>query len=149
MNHDNRCFYLEKFAMERKTVLVVDDNLLLSKTIDICLSKRGHDVKVFCNGTDAVKYLFEEKPDSIVMDIKLPDCDGWFIASILSKFEWAKDVPLIMMSVLDPDGGKVAEMKPYAYIQKPFDMGLLLQTVERSLSEGRASLADNMRNPLN
>ena len=135
--------------MERKKVLVVDDNLLLSKTIDICLSKRGHDVRVFCNGTDAVKYLFEEKPDSIVMDTKLPDCDGWFIARLLGELEWGKNIPLIVTSVLEPEGGRVAEAKLYAYIQKPFDMGLLLQTVERSLNESRASLADKMRNPLN
>jgi len=135
--------------MERKKVLVVDDNSLLSKTIDICLRKRGHDVRVFCNGTDAVKYLSEEKPDSIVMDMKLPDCDGWFIARLLGKLDWGKDVPLIVTSVLDPKGGRVAEVKLYAYIQKPFDMGLLLQTVERSLSEGRDPLANNMRNPLN
>jgi len=135
--------------MERKKVLVVDDNSLLSKTIDICLRKRGHDVRVFCNGTDAVKYLFEEKPDSIVMDIKLPDCDGWFIARLLGELEWAKNIPLIVTSVLEPKGGRVAEVKLYAYIQKPFDMGLLLQTVERSLSESKAPLADTMRNPLN
>jgi len=135
--------------MERKKVLVVDDNLLLSKTIDICLSRRGHDVRVFCNGTDAVKYLFEEKPDSIVMDTKLPDCDGWFIARLLGELEWGKNIPLIVTSVLEPEGGRVAEAKLYAYIQKPFDMGLLLQTVERSLSESRALLANNMRNPLN
>ncbi len=135
--------------MERKKVLVVDDNYLLSKTIDICLRKRGHDVRVFCNGTDAVKYLSEEKPDSIVMDMKLPDCDGWFIARLLGELEWGKNIPLIVTSVLDPKGGRVAEVKLYAYIQKPFDMGLLLQTVERSLSEGRAPLAENIRDPLN
>jgi DNA-binding response OmpR family regulator len=135
--------------MERKKVLVVDDNSLLSKTIDICLRKRGHDVRVFCNGTDAVKYLSEEKPDSIVMDMKLPDCDGWFIARLLGELEWAKNIPLIVTSVLEPEGGKAADVKLYAYIQKPFDMGLLLQTVERSLSESRASLSENMRNPLN
>jgi len=149
INHDNSSFYLEKSAMERKKVLVVDDNSLLSKTIDICLRKRGHDVRVFCNGTDAVKYLFEEKPDSIVMDTKLPDCDGWFIARLLGELEWGKNIPLIVTSVLEPEGGRVAEAKLYAYIQKPFDMGLLLQTVERSLSESRALLANNMRNPLN
>jgi DNA-binding response OmpR family regulator len=135
--------------MERKKVLVVDDNSLLSKTIDICLRKRGHDVRVFCNGTDAVKYLSEEKPDSIVMDMKLPDCDGWFIARLLGELEWAKNIPLSVTSVLEPEGGKAADVKLYAYIQKPFDMGLLLQTVERSLSESRASLSENMRNPLN
>ena len=44
--------------MERKKVVIVDDDMLLSKTIDICLSKRGHDVRVIYSGVDAVKYLF-------------------------------------------------------------------------------------------
>jgi DNA-binding response OmpR family regulator len=92
-------------------------------------------VKVFNSGADAVKYLFEERPDSIVLDIKLAECNGWFIAEVLEKLEWAKEVPLIVMSVLDPDGHKVATIKPYAYIQKPFDMEHLLQTVELSLSQ--------------
>lgn len=112
----------------------MDDDSLLSKTIDICLRKSGHDVKVLCNGVDAAKYLYEEKPDSIVLDIRLPDCDGWFIAQLLGKLDWLKKVPIIVVSVLDPDRRKVAEVKPYAYIQKPFDMGQLLQTIERSLN---------------
>jgi len=118
----------------RKKVVIVDDDTLLSKTIDICLSKRGHDVRVFYSGVDAVRYLFEEKPDSIVLDIRLPDCDGWFIARLLEKLEWSERVPIIVTSVLEPDRREVAEVKPYAYIQKPFDMGQLMQTVERSLS---------------
>ena len=120
--------------MGRKKVVIVDDDTLLSKTIDICLSKRGHDVRVFYSGVDAVRYLFEEKPDSIVLDIRLPDCDGWFIARLLEKLEWSERVPIIVTSVLEPDRREVAEVKPYAYIQKPFDMGQLMQTVERSLS---------------
>ena len=120
-----------------KKILIVDDDSLVSKTIDMCLSKRGHEVKVFYSGVDAVKYLFEEKPDSIVLDIRLPDCEGWFIAKLLEKLEGLENVPVIVTSVLDPDRSKVAEVKPYAYIQKPFDMGQLVQVVERSLSEER------------
>ena len=123
--------------MGRKKVVIVDDDSLISKAIDICLSKRGHDVKVFYSGVDAVKHLFKEKPDSVVLDIRLPDCDGWFIAKLLDKLEWEEKVPLIVMSVLDADRGEVAEVKPYAYIQKPFDIGYLVQTVERSLNEAR------------
>lgn len=121
--------------MGRKRILIIDDDSILSRTIDMCLTKKGHDVKVSYNGADAVKYLFEEKADSILLDIRLPDCDGWFIAELLEKLEWAKTVPLIVMSVLDPDRMKVAEIKPYAYIHKPFDIGQLMETVERSLSE--------------
>ena len=118
-----------------KKIVVVDDDSLLSKTIDICLSKRGHDVRVCYSGVDAVKYLFEEKPDSVVLDIRLPDCDGWFIARLLEKLEGLEKVPVIVISVVDPDRREVAEIKPYAYIRKPFDMGQLVQTVEKSLSE--------------
>ena len=121
-------------AVARKKIVIVDDDALLSKTIDMCLSKKGHDVKVVYTGVDAVKHLFDEKPDSILLDIKLPDCDGWFIAKLLDKLESTKKVPLIVISVLEPDRGRIAETKPYAYIQKPFDMGQLMQAVEGSLS---------------
>ena len=119
--------------MGRKRILIVDDDSLLAKTIDMCLSKKGYDVKVFYKGVDAVKYLFEEKPDLILLDIRLPDCDGWFLAKLLEKLELAERVPLVVISVLEPDRGKVAEAKPYAYIQKPFDMAQLMQVVERTL----------------
>jgi DNA-binding response OmpR family regulator len=119
--------------MTKKRILVVDDDFLLAATIDMCLSKRGHSVKVFHSGANAVKYLFEERPDLMVVDIRLPDCEGWFLAEILKKLDLSQKVPIIVMSVLDPDRVKVADAKPYAYIQKPFDMGQLIQAVEKSL----------------
>ena len=119
--------------MTKKRILVVDDDFLLAATIDMCLTKRGHNVKVFHNGANAVKYLFEEKPDLMLVDIRLPDCEGWFLAEILKKLDLSQKVPMIVMSVLDPDRVKVADAKPYAYIQKPFDMGQLIQAVEKSL----------------
>ena len=119
--------------MTKKRILVVDDDFLLAATIDMCLSKRGHKVKVFHSGANAVKHLFEERPDLMVVDIRLPDCEGWFLAEILKKLDLSQKVPFIVMSVLDPDRAKVAEAKPYAYIQKPFDMGQLIQAVEKGL----------------
>lgn len=122
--------------MEKKRVLVVDDDLLLVKTIEMCLSKRGHEVMAFHSGVDAVRCLFEDRPDLMVLDIRLPDCDGWFLAKLLERLELAERVPLIVISVLEPDRGKVAEARPYAYIQKPFDMGYLMQVVEKGLVGG-------------
>ena len=130
--------------MGRKRILIVDDDSLLAKTIDMCLSKKGYDVKVFYRGVDAVKYLFEEKPDLVLLDIRLPDCDGWFLAKLLEKLELAERVPLVVISVLEPDRGKVAEAKPYAYIQKPFDMAQLMQVVERSLVGERQPVSAHM-----
>ena len=118
--------------MSGKRILVVDDDSLLAKTIDVCLTRRGHNVKVFHSGANAVKYLFEEQPDLMLVDIRLPDCDGWFLAEMLKKLELSQKVRMIVISVLDPDRGKVADAKLCAYIQKPFDMGQLMQAVEKS-----------------
>ena len=126
--------------MTKKRIFIVDDDSLIAKTIDMCLSRRGHEVKVFHNGVDAVMSLMEEKPSSVVLDIRLPDCDGWFIAKVLEKLGTAGKVPLIVVSVLDPDPKIIAEVRPYAYIHKPFDMGQLLNTVESSLVEQETSV---------
>ena len=119
-----------------KKILVVDDDSIIAKIIDMSLSRRGHDVKVFHSGVDAVRHIFLERPDSVVLDIRLPDCDGWFIAKLLEKVEGVEKVPVIVTSVLEPDYRKVDEHRPYAYIQKPFDMGQLVEAVEGSLSGG-------------
>jgi DNA-binding response OmpR family regulator len=115
----------------------VNDNLLLSKAIETSLSKRGYDVKTFGKGADAIKYLFEEKPDLVLLNSRLPDCDGWFLARLLNKLGLGQEIPLIVISDLEPDREKLAEVKPYAYIQKPFDMAELTQVVERSLVRER------------
>ena len=86
--------------MARKRILIVDDNFLLVKAMDMYLSKKGYDVKVFSKGADAVKYLFEEKPDLVLLNIRLPDCDGWFLARLLNKLGLAQEVPLIVISDL-------------------------------------------------
>jgi DNA-binding response OmpR family regulator len=119
-----------------KKILVVDDDSIIAKIIDMSLSRRGHEVKVFHSGVDAVRHIFVERPDSVVLDIRLPDCDGWFIAKLLEKVEGLEKVPIIVTSVLEPDHRKVDEHRPYAYIQKPFDMGQLVEAVEGSLSGG-------------
>ncbi len=121
--------------MRKKKIMIVDDDILLAHTMDMCLSKRGHEVKAVYTGVDAVKSLFKEKPDLMVLDIGLPDCNGWFLAKLLGKLDWAEKIPIILMSILDPEREKIAEAKPYAYIQKPFDMGQLIGMVEKSLSE--------------
>ena len=133
VSNDNRDFFRVS-VMRKKKIVIVDDDVLLLKTMNIYLSKKGYDVSVFRNGTEAIECPFEEKLDLLVLDIRLPDYDGWSLAEILEKHEWAKNVPLIIISACDPDRAKIAEVKPYAYIQKPFEMEQLVRTVERSLA---------------
>jgi len=121
-------------GMGGKKILIVDDDHLLTRTIDLGLRNRGYEVKVIYSAAAAVKSLIQEKPDLIVLDIRLPDCDGWFIPELLRELEMAQGVAVIVMSVLDPDREMIKLNKPYAFIQKPFDMGEFLHLVERSLA---------------
>ncbi len=120
-------------GMGGKKILIVDDDHLLTRTIDLGLRNRGYEVKVIYSAAAAVKSLIHEKPDLIVLDIRLPDCDGWFIPELLRELEMAQGVAVIVMSVLDPDREMIKLNKPYAFIQKPFDMGEFIHLVERSL----------------
>ncbi|MBE0480386.1 MAG: response regulator transcription factor [Dehalococcoidia bacterium] len=121
--------------MPKKKVLLIDDNTLLSGMVRHCLTARGHEVRTSHSGVDAVGHLFQEIPDTIVLDLLLPDCDGWFITRLLERLD-QKQVPVIIVSVLDPDRREIGDLNVFAYIQKPFDMEELLETVERSLGNG-------------
>ena len=118
-----------------KRIVIVEDDALLSTTVGISLRNRGHCVRVFHRGTDAALHLSEEKPDLLVLDVRLPDCDGWSLAGFLERLKLLDGIPVIVMSTLEPDRRKVAEVRPYAYVQKPFDIGQLIETVEQGLSE--------------
>ena len=119
-----------------KKIIIVDDDHLLTRTIDMGLRNRGYEVKVLYSAAAAVKSLIHDKPDLIVLDIRLPDCDGWFIPELMRELEMAQGVAVIVMSVLDPDRNMITLNKPYAFIQKPFDMGEFIHLVERSLATG-------------
>jgi DNA-binding response OmpR family regulator len=119
-----------------KKIIIVDDDHLLTRTIDMGLRNRGYEVKVLYSAAAAVKSLIHDKPDLIVLDIRLPDCDGWFIPELMRELEMAQGVAVIVMSVLDPDRNMITLNKPYAFIQKPFDMGEFIHLVEKSLATG-------------
>ena len=125
--------------MVKQKILLVENDLLLSKAIHICLSKKGYEVEVFQDGEQAVRRLAQMKPDSIVVDLERLGCDVSFIAELLEKFGWAKRVPLILLSGLETEVGGATEVRHWAHIQKPFDMGELVQTIERSLKKPKLS----------
>ena len=125
--------------MAKQKILLIENDLLLSKAIYICLSKKGYEVEVFQDGEQAVRRLLQIKPDSIVVDLESPGCDVSFIAELLEKFGWAKRVSLILLSGLETEVGGAPEVRHWAHIQKPFDMGELVQTIERSLKKPKLS----------
>ena len=118
-----------------KKIVIVDDNAILSEAISMCLRWRGHSVQVCHGSADAYLHISAEQPDLLILDPGLPDSDGWQLVNFLAEREPTEMVPIIVVSIHDPDRRNLARVKPYAYIQKPFDMGQLMQTIDEGLGE--------------
>jgi two-component system KDP operon response regulator KdpE len=106
-------------------VLVVDDELQIRRFLKISLEANGYRVHEVANGAEAIVKAAQLRPDFIILDIGLPDMDGFEVLRRLR--EWTK-TPVIMLSVRDADRDKIAALDAGAddYLTKPFSVDELM-----------------------
>ena len=128
----------EVHSANRLSVLVVDDDRAISKLIRCNLEDKCTQVVEAATGLDCIRILHEAKVDLVVLDLELPDFDGWGILSLLRLTEPLRHIPVIMVSVEPPNKALIEKLRPDDYIQKPFDMRDLLMRVRRIISSRSA-----------
>jgi two-component system, OmpR family, KDP operon response regulator KdpE len=106
-------------------VLIVDDELQIRRFLRISLEANGYRVFETQNGADAITETARLRPDLIILDMGLPDMDGFEVLKRLR--EWTP-TPVIILSVRDSDRDKVAALDAGAddYLTKPFSVEELL-----------------------
>jgi len=131
-----------------ESVLVVDDDGDVRALVAELLSRAGYRVSQAENGRDALKTLFDERPDLIVLDVSMPELDGW---ATLERIRELSSVPVVMLSALGAELEKVRALRGGAddYVTKPFGRQELLARVESVLRrspsrEVRAAYADEL-----
>jgi two-component system, OmpR family, KDP operon response regulator KdpE len=114
------------------TVLVVDDEPPILKTLDINLRARGYDVQLARTGTQALALAARRHPDVVILDLGLPDISG--IEVIAGMRGWTT-VPIIVLSARTAEAEKVAALDAGAndYVSKPFGMAELLARLRVAL----------------
>lgn len=117
-------------------LLVVDDvqtNVLLLKAI---LSKEGYQIRIAENGKKALEMVKEEQPDLILLDVMMPEMDGFEVAEHLSADEAYSDIPIIFLTALDDTDSIVKGFKYGAsdFISKPFRKEELMVRLRHQLS---------------
>ncbi len=114
------------------TVLVVDDEQPLLITVRDYLEQSGYVALTAANGRDALFINRDQKPDLIVMDIMMPEMDGWEATRLIRK---ESDVPIIMLTARDEDIDKISalEMGVDDYVTKPFNPRELVARVRAVL----------------
>jgi DNA-binding response OmpR family regulator len=115
-----------------ETILVVEDEPALQETLVYNLEKNGYTVQAAGDGRTALDAARALKPDLIVLDIMLPELDGFEVCKILRK---ESNVPILMLTARDEEIDRVVGLEVGAddYLTKPFSMRELLARVKAQL----------------
>ncbi len=118
--------------MKNASVLVVDDEEDIRGLIKILLERSGLEVAEAANGREALRQLHAVRPDVVVLDVTMPDLDGW---ETLERIRDVSDVPVLMLTARAAELDKVRGLKGGAddYVTKPFGRQELLARVEALL----------------
>jgi DNA-binding response OmpR family regulator len=117
-------------------ILVVEDELSLQETLAYNLKKEGYTVETVGDGRAALEAARKMKPDLIVLDIMLPEMDGFEVARILRK---EMSAAILMLTARDDEIDRVVGLEVGAddYLTKPFSMRELLARVKAQIRRAR------------
>ena len=119
-----------------ETILIVEDELSLQETLAYNLKKEGYTVETVGDGRAALEAARRLKPDLIVLDIMLPEMDGFEVARILRK---EMSAAILMLTARDDEIDRVVGLEVGAddYLTKPFSMRELMARVKSQLRRAR------------
>ena len=118
-------------------ILIIEDNPLSRLSLKGHLTKEGYTVIESNDGRNGLMLARSEHPDLIVLDVMLPQMDGYHIARLLKFDENYKNIPIIMLTARTNDADKISGIEAGAscYITKPFDINYLLKEIKRLLEK--------------
>ncbi|MEO8894109.1 MAG: response regulator [Coleofasciculaceae cyanobacterium] len=121
----------------RGIILVVDDAPFNLRLLTAMLQDDGYEVRQAISGKFALQVVPVIQPDLILLDINMPEMDGYEVCQALKQMPESKDIPVIFISALD---GDVDKEKAFAaggsdYITKPFKLQDILTCVESQLRQ--------------
>ena len=123
--------------MNKRRVLVVEDNMDNYELIRFVLERAGYDVFLAVNGRDGVSAARLQKPDLILMDLGMPEMDGWIASQKIKEDETTKSIPLYALTAHTLPRERLRAMKAGCdgYISKPIHMDTFLAMVEGAFKQ--------------
>jgi chemosensory pili system protein ChpA (sensor histidine kinase/response regulator) len=119
-------------VMTQKTVMVVEDEPAIRGLLSMTLESENYEVETAGDGREALSKLEQRAPDVILLDLMLPNMDGWTLIDVLGDDSATDGIPIIVVSAGQPYLG-VGEGGVQAFLSKPFDVDTLLKVLEEVL----------------
>jgi diguanylate cyclase (GGDEF)-like protein len=119
----------------RGNILVVDDKPENLRVLSSLLTDRGYKVRAVLNGSTALKAAQSTPPDLILLDVLMPEMDGYQVCELLKQHEKTREIPVIFLSALDETLDKVKAFQAGGldYITKPFQIEEVIARIDTQL----------------
>jgi signal transduction histidine kinase len=127
---------MDDVTRPRGDILLVDDHPPSLQVLSAILSKQGHEIRAVVSGKMALLAAHTEPPDLVLLDVKLPDMDGYEVCRQLKSDERLRGVPVIFISSPETSYDKIHafEVGAVDYITKPFQIDDVVARVESQLT---------------
>lgn len=118
-----------------KKILVVDDDPYILMSLEFLMKKNGYQVMIARNGTEALEAINNVKPNLILLDIMMPDVDGYSICKHVKSKKDLKEIHVVFLSAKtkETDIQKGIDLGASLYITKPFSTRDLMKKVNELL----------------
>jgi len=119
-------------------ILVIDDDTAVTDLLSVLLRSQGFDVTATNNSSDGLGYIREDEPDLIILDLMMPEIDGWEVCRSVRAFS---QVPIIVLSALN-DPSMVASVLDAGaddYLTKPTPSRVLVAHINRLLKRNETT----------
>ena len=128
---------------DRPLAMIVDDSITVRRVMERFLGRNGMRVVTAKDGIDAINVLHDAKPDIILLDIEMPNMDGYEFATHVRNDARISDVPIIMITsrVGDKHRARAIEIGVNDYLGKPYQDAQLLDSIRRLLEERGVTLS--------
>ncbi len=122
-------------STQKTTIMYVEDNLENRVLVRRILMSEDYAILEAVSAADALEILTKARPDLILMDINMPDMDGYTLTAKIKSMPGFERVPILALTanVMRGDKEKTLEAGCDGYIQKPLDIDQLIREVERFL----------------
>src|SRR3990172_9848805 len=121
----------------KKKILIVDDERDIVKALTLRLGVSGYQVVAAYDGVQGVFLAYKEKPDLILLDIRMPAGDGFSVAEKLKQSSRTTRIPIIFLTGSPEEEAveKALALGARFYIKKPYDPEELLDAIKRALEK--------------
>jgi two-component system KDP operon response regulator KdpE len=120
---------------QKLRVLVVEDDVRIQKMVQSVLQSEQYEVEAVSDGRAAMSAIREERPDLVILDLMLPDVDGWQVMARLRTDSSLSGLPVLVLSAVHDLARESMRIGASDFLRKPFGVDALLEKVAR-LTQG-------------